>query len=55
MLVTKNGIIKRTPLDAFDNCRKSGLIALTIREDDALVWAEYSAIACDLRSSIAFS
>ena len=40
VLVTKKGIIKRTPLDAFDNCRKSGLIALTIREDDALVWAD---------------
>ncbi len=38
-MVTKKGIIKRTPLSAFDNCRKRGLIALTLREDDELVRA----------------
>ncbi len=38
-LITKQGIIKRTPLSAFDNCRKKGLIALTIRDDDELVIA----------------
>ncbi len=33
---TKNGIIKRTPLEAFKNIRKSGLIALSIDEGDEL-------------------
>ena len=33
---TKKGFIKRTPLDAFKNIRKSGLIALSIDEGDEL-------------------
>ncbi len=37
IMVTKSGIIKRTTLSAFDNVRKKGLIALTMREDDELV------------------
>ncbi|MBQ4313128.1 MAG: DNA gyrase subunit A, partial [Clostridia bacterium] len=37
-MVTVNGIIKRTPLSAFDNCRKRGVIALTLREGDELAW-----------------
>ena len=36
---TKNGIIKRTPLEAFKNIRKSGLIALSIDEGDELCFA----------------
>ncbi len=39
VMMTRNGVIKRTPLSAFDNCRKRGLIALTLREDDELVGA----------------
>lgn len=39
VMMTRNGIIKRTPLSAFDNCRKRGLIALTLREGDELVCA----------------
>ncbi len=39
VMVTQQGIIKRTPLSAFANCRKRGLIALTLKEDDQLVWA----------------
>ncbi|MBQ9994628.1 MAG: DNA gyrase subunit A [Clostridia bacterium] len=37
-MITRAGIIKRTELSAFDNVRKRGLIALTLREDDELVW-----------------
>ncbi len=33
---TKGGIIKRTPLEAFKNIRKNGLIALSIDEQDEL-------------------
>ncbi len=36
-MVTKNGMIKKTNLEAFQNIRKGGLIALTLREDDELI------------------
>ena len=39
VMITRSGIIKRTPLSSFANCRRRGLIALTIREDDQLVCA----------------
>ncbi len=38
VMVTKNGLIKRTPLDAYKNIRKSGLIALGLNEGDELAW-----------------
>ncbi|WP_294358196.1 DNA gyrase subunit A [uncultured Clostridium sp.] len=34
---TKNGIVKRTSLDNFKNIRKSGLNAITLREEDELI------------------
>lgn len=37
VLITKNGIIKRTKLDSFDNIRKNGIIAISLREDDELI------------------
>lgn len=37
-MVTKNGIIKRTELGAFRNVRKTGLIAISLDEDDKLGW-----------------
>ncbi|ABI67365.1 DNA gyrase subunit A [Syntrophomonas wolfei] len=37
LMVTKKGIIKKTALKAFQNVRKSGLIAVNLREDDELV------------------
>ncbi len=39
VMVTRAGVIKRTPLSAFANCRRRGLIALTLHDDDQLVWA----------------
>ena len=36
MMVTKNGIIKKTSLEAFKNVRKTGLIAIKLRKDDLL-------------------
>ena len=36
VMVTQNGIIKRTKLEAFKNVRKSGLIAINLRKDDLL-------------------
>ena len=35
---TKNGVIKRTSLAAYNNVRKSGLIAIDLDEGDALSW-----------------
>lgn len=37
VMVTKDGIVKRTALSAFDNVRKKGVIALSLREGDELV------------------
>ena len=34
---TKQGIVKKTPLDDFKNLRKSGLIAINLREGDELL------------------
>ena len=37
IMATRRGVIKRTPVDEFSNLRKSGLIAITPREDDELI------------------
>ncbi|MBR3210363.1 MAG: DNA gyrase subunit A [Bacilli bacterium] len=37
MFATKNGIVKRTAIEEFDNIRKSGKIAIVLREDDELI------------------
>lgn len=39
-MITRQGIIKRTRLDAFSNARKSGLIAIDLDEGDRLVSVE---------------
>ncbi|MDR1663987.1 MAG: DNA gyrase subunit A [Clostridiales bacterium] len=36
-MITRAGIIKRTEISLFANIKKAGLIALNIREDDALI------------------
>ncbi|MFV0352313.1 MAG: DNA gyrase subunit A, partial [Oscillospiraceae bacterium] len=38
-MVTREGYIKRTPLSAYKNIRKSGLIAIRLEDGDALAWA----------------
>lgn len=35
--VTKNGTIKKTPLSQFDTNRKTGLIAINLKDDDQLI------------------
>ena len=37
---TKNGVVKKTATDAFSNVRRSGLIAVGLREDDVLSWVK---------------
>ncbi|MBB3110927.1 DNA gyrase subunit A [Paenibacillus phyllosphaerae] len=34
---TKEGVVKKTPLDDYSNIRKVGLIAINLREEDALI------------------
>ena len=36
-MVTKNGIVKKTPIDEFDHIRKNGLAAINLRDDDELI------------------
>lgn len=36
--VTKKGYIKRTPIEAFANIRKGGLLAVSLYEGDSLAW-----------------
>ena len=36
VMATKSGLVKRTPLDAYKNVRKNGLIAISLNEDDEL-------------------
>jgi len=36
LMVTKNGIIKKTALEDFDNVRRSGLIAISLKKGDVL-------------------
>ena len=36
VMATKNGIIKKTPLKEFENIRRSGLIAITLKKGDVL-------------------
>ncbi|MCQ2462479.1 MAG: DNA gyrase subunit A [Clostridia bacterium] len=42
-MVTRNGVIKRTELDAFKNIRKSGVIAVNLDDDDELAWVKLTA------------
>jgi DNA gyrase subunit A len=37
VMATRQGIIKKVPLSAFENIRKTGLIAVNLREDDELM------------------
>ena len=37
MFATKNGIVKRTAIEEFDNIRKSGKIAIVLKENDELI------------------
>ena len=36
-MATKNGIVKKTPIRDYENIRKSGLQAISLREDDELI------------------
>lgn len=38
VMVTRSGVIKRTPLSAYNTARKGGLIAIELDEGDELAW-----------------
>jgi DNA gyrase subunit A len=40
LLATKNGVIKKTSLDKFNNIRQSGLAAIKLDAGDQLIWAK---------------
>ena len=42
VFATENGLVKKTPVSAFSNPRKSGIIAITLREGDTLISAKVS-------------
>ena len=48
VMATRNGLIKRTELSEFTNLRKSGLIAIVLREDDDLIGVQLTDGTCDL-------
>ena len=37
LMATKNGLIKKTPLKEYDSSRKTGLLAINLKEDDELI------------------
>lgn len=48
VMVTKNGIIKRTALSAYNTARKGGVIAITLDEGDELSWVRLTSGKDDL-------
>jgi DNA gyrase subunit A len=42
VMITKNGIIKRVAMDQFNNVRRSGLLSIKLKENDALKWVRPS-------------
>ena len=37
VMATKNGLVKKTPMEEYANVRKTGLAAITLRDDDELI------------------
>ncbi len=48
VLATRKGIIKKTPLEQFEKVRSSGIIAITIDENDELAWVDVSTGSDDI-------
>ncbi len=42
VMATSSGIIKKTPVEDFENVRRSGLVAIKLSQDDQLGWASLS-------------
>lgn len=39
-MTTKLGVVKKTPITEFESIRSNGLIALTLQDDDELIWVK---------------
>ena len=51
-MVTRNGIIKRTPISAYDHIRKTGIIAINLDEgDEPAAWQSPCRLCCNRSSS----
>jgi DNA gyrase subunit A len=48
VLATKRGIIKKSPLEQFEKVRASGIIAITLDEDDELAWVDVASGSDDI-------
>jgi DNA gyrase subunit A len=48
LFATRKGIVKKTPLSAYGNPRKSGIIAINIDEDDSLAGVDLTDGTCDI-------
>jgi len=42
VMQTRQGVMKKTPIEEFDNIRKTGIVALGLREGDELIAVEFS-------------
>lgn len=42
IMITRNGIIKKTPISDFANIRRNGIVAINLRKDDVLEWVKFS-------------
>jgi DNA gyrase subunit A len=42
VMATRNGIIKKTKIEEFSNVRRSGLMAISLKDDDELRWVKSS-------------
>ncbi len=40
MMATRQGVIKKTPLEDFENIRRTGIIAIKLKKGDQLKWAK---------------
>ncbi|MHB8458722.1 MAG: DNA gyrase subunit A [Candidatus Limnocylindrales bacterium] len=48
VLATRNGIVKKTPLEQFEKVRSSGIRAITVAEDDELAWVDVATGGSDV-------
>lgn len=48
ILATRNGTVKKSPLSAFENIRKSGILAIKLDKGDELVWSKLTSVDDDI-------
>ena len=41
-MATKSGIVKKTPIQDYENVRKTGLAAITLKDDDELIEVKFT-------------